>query len=279
MKLSTKKVISKILIYLIVILGAITMLIPFLWMISTSLKSGPETIKIPPIWIPKVLRWSNYVAAWHAAPFDQYFINSIIVTVVTTLGQLFTSILAAFAFSKLKFWGKNIIFMIFLGTMMVPSEMLIIPNFVTLSRMHLINTYPALILPYLASFFTVFTLRQTFQAVPDQIYYAAKIDGASDWRFLWTILVPLSKSGITAVAVLQVISCWNAFMWPLIVTNSNTMRTLPVGLQAFTTDAGTTYQLLMAASTFVIIPMVILYLFLQKYIIAGISKSGSGLKG
>ncbi|MBU3851925.1 MAG: carbohydrate ABC transporter permease [Candidatus Paralactobacillus gallistercoris] len=277
MKLRTKQIISKILIYAIVILGAITMLIPFFWMISTSLKSGPETIKIPPIWIPKVFRWSNYVAAWHAAPFGQYFINSIIVTVVTTVGQLFTSILAAFAFSKLKFWGKNVIFMIFLGTMMIPSEMLIIPNFVTLSRMHLINTYPALILPYLASFFTVFTLRQAFQAVPDQIYYAAKIDGASDWRFLWKILVPLSKSSITAVTVLQVISCWNAFMWPLIVTNSNAMRTLPVGLQAFTTDAGTTYQLLMAASTFVIIPMVILYLFLQKYIIAGISKAG--LKG
>lgn len=277
MKLRTKQIISKILIYAIVILGAITMLIPFFWMISTSLKSGPETIKIPPIWIPKVFRWSNYVAAWHAAPFGQYFINSIIVTVVTTIGQLFTSILAAFAFSKLKFWGKNVIFMIFLGTMMIPSEMLIIPNFVTLSRMHLINTYPALILPYLASFFTVFTLRQAFQAVPEQIYYAAKIDGASDWRFLWKILVPLSKSSITAVTVLQVISCWNAFMWPLIVTNSNAMRTLPVGLQAFTTDAGTTYQLLMAASTFVIIPMVILYLFLQKYIIAGISKAG--LKG
>lgn len=277
MKLRTKQIISKILIYAIVILGAITMLIPFFWMISTSLKSGPETIKIPPIWIPKVFRWSNYVAAWHAAPFGQYFINSIIVTVVTTVGQLFTSILAAFAFSKLKFWGKNVIFMIFLGTMMIPSEMLIIPNFVTLSRMHLINTYPALILPYLASFFTVFTLRQAFQAVPEQIYYAAKIDGASDWRFLWKILVPLSKSSITAVTVLQVISCWNAFMWPLIVTNSNAMRTLPVGLQAFTTDAGTTYQLLMAASTFVIIPMVILYLFLQKYIIAGISKAG--LKG
>lgn len=279
MKSNTAKIINKTIIYIIITIGAITMLIPFLWMISTSLKTGPETIKLPPIWIPKSLQWINYVIAWHSAPFAQYFINSIIVTTLTTIGQLFTSILAAFAFSKLNFWGKNIIFMIFLGTMMVPSEMLIIPNFVTLSRMHLINTYPALILPYLASFFTVFTLKQTFQVVPNQLYYAAKIDGASDWRFLWTILVPLSKSGITAVTVLQVISCWNAFMWPLIVTNTDNMRTLPVGLQAFTTNAGTTYQLLMAASTFVIIPMIILYLFLQKYIIAGISKSGSGVKG
>ena len=271
------KKLSKVLLYLIVILGAITMLIPFLWMISTSLKTAPETIAVPPIWIPKALQWSNYVKAWNDAPFGQYFINSIIVTLVTTVGQLFTSILAAFAFSRLKFYGKNILFIIFLGTMMIPGEMLIIPNFVTLSHLGQIDHYGALILPWLASFFTVFTLRQTFQSTPDQIYYAAKIDGASDWKYLWQVLVPMSKSTITAVTVLQVIGSWNAFMWPLIVTNSDKMRTLPVGLQAFTTDAGTQYQLLMAASTFVIIPMVILYIFLQKYIIAGISKAG--LKG
>ena len=271
------KKISKILLYLIVILGAITMLIPFLWMISTSLKTAPETIAVPPIWIPKVLQWGNYVKAWNEAPFGQYFINSTIVTVITTVGQLFTSILAAFAFARLKFYGKNLLFIIFLGTMMIPGEMLIIPNFVTLSHLGQIDHYGALILPWLASFFTVFTLRQTFQSTPNQIYYAAKIDGASDWKYLWQVLVPMSKSTITAVTVLQVIGSWNAFMWPLIVTNSDKMRTLPVGLQAFTPDAGTQYQLLMAASTFVIIPMVVLYIFLQKYIIAGISKAG--LKG
>ncbi|MHA3065699.1 carbohydrate ABC transporter permease [Lacticaseibacillus saniviri] len=271
------KKISKVLLYLIVTLGAITMLIPFLWMISTSLKTAPETIKVPPIWIPKKLQWGNYITAWNQAPFARYFLNSVIVTTITTAGQLFTSILAAFAFARLKFWGKNILFVIFLGTMMIPGEMLIIPNFVTLSHLGQINQYGALIIPWLASFFTVFTLRQTFQSTPDQIYYAAKIDGASDWRYLWTVLVPMSKSTITAVTVLEVIGSWNSFMWPLIVTNTENMRTLPVGLQAFTTDAGTAYQLLMAASTFVIIPMVILYIFLQKYIIAGISKAG--LKG
>ncbi|MFD1429690.1 MULTISPECIES: carbohydrate ABC transporter permease [Lacticaseibacillus] len=271
------KKLSKVIIYVLLSVGAITMLVPFIWMVSTSLKTGPETIKVPPIWIPKVLQWGNYIKAWNAAPFAQYFINSVVVTVVTTVGQLFTSILAAFAFSRLQFYGKNLLFMIFLGTMMIPGEMLIIPNFVTLSKLGMIDHYAALIVPWLASFFTVFTLRQTFQATPDQIYYAAKIDGASDWKYLWTVLVPMSKSTITAVTVLAVIGSWNSFMWPLIATNSENMRTLPVGLQAFTTDSGTTYELLMAASTFVIIPMVILYMFLQKYIIAGISKAG--LKG
>ncbi|WP_125704836.1 carbohydrate ABC transporter permease [Lacticaseibacillus daqingensis] len=271
------KKLSKILLYAIVTLGAITMLIPFLWMLSTSLKTAPETIKVPPIWIPKSLQWGNYIKAWSEAPFARYFVNSVVVTSVTTVGQLFTSILAAFAFARLKFFGKNLIFVIFLGTMMIPGEMLIIPNFVTLSKLGMIDHYAALIVPWLASFFTVFTLRQAFQSTPEQIYYAAKMDGATDWKYLWTVLVPMSKSTITAVTVLQVIGSWNAFMWPLIVTNTETMRTLPVGLQAFTTDAGTEYQLLMAASTFVIIPMVILYMFLQKYIIAGISKAG--LKG
>ncbi|ERL66239.1 carbohydrate ABC transporter permease [Schleiferilactobacillus shenzhenensis] len=271
------KKVASVLRYLILTLGAIIMILPFFWMLSTSLKTQPETIQLPPVWIPKSLQWGNYVEAFKAAPFGRYFVNSVIVTVVTTIGQLFTSILAAFAFSKLRFWGRNLLFMIFLGTMMIPGEMLIIPNFVTLSNMHLVNTYGALILPWLASFFTVFTLRQTFNSVSDQTYYAAKIDGASDWKFLWHILVPMSKSTITAVTVLQVIGSWNSFMWPLIVTNDENMRTLPVGLQAFTTDAGTNFALLMAASTFVIIPMVVVYIFLQKYIIAGISNSG--LKG
>lgn len=272
-----KKNFAKVLIYIILTLGAITMLIPFLWMLSTSLKSAPEAITIPPTWIPKVFRFDNYSKALNAAPFAQYFVNSVIVTLITTLGQLLTSILAAFAFARLRFFGKNILFIIFLSTMMVPIEMLIIPNFVTLSNLRLTNSYAALILPWLASFFAVFTLKQSFQSIPDELYYAAKVDGTSDWQFLWQILVPLSKSSLVAISILQVIGSWNSFMWPLIVTNEERFRTLPVGLQAFTTDAGTDYELLMAASTFVIIPMVLLYLVLQKYIIAGISKSG--LKG
>ena len=139
------------------------------------------------------------------------------------------------------------------------------------------NTYWALIIPWLASVFSIFTLKQSFQSVPDELYYAAKTDGASDWRFLWEMMVPLSKSSIVAVVILKVIGSWNSFMWPLIVTNDTAMRTLPVGLQAFTTEAGTKFELLMAASTLVVIPMVVIYLLLQKHIIQGISRSG--LKG
>ncbi|WP_057754418.1 carbohydrate ABC transporter permease [Weissella kandleri] len=272
-----KKTIKQVVVYGLLSLGAITMLLPFFWMISTAFKTGFESLQTPVTWWPKHLVWENWVNAWYAAPFLRYLINSVIVAAVTTVGQIFTAILAAFAFSKLNFAGKNLLFTILLATMMVPVEMLIIPNFVTLSQFHLINTYGALILPWLGSFFAVFTLRQSFNTIPDQLYYAARIDGASDWQFLWSVLVPNAKSSITAIGLLQVIGSWNSFMWPLIVTNSETMRTLPVGLQAFSTDSGINYPELMAASTFVILPMALLYICFNKYVVAGISNNG--LKG
>ena len=139
----------------------------------------------------------------------------------------------------------------------------------------MINTYASLFLPFLASIFSIYILKQAFEAVPDEIYYAAKVDGCSDWRYLWTIMVPLAKSSIVSISILSIIGSWNSFMWPLIVTTEQSMRTLPVGLQAFTTEAGTQFELLMAASTIVVIPMVIIYLFLQKYIIEGLASGGS----
>ncbi|MEC6748408.1 carbohydrate ABC transporter permease [Marinilactibacillus sp. XAAS-LB27] len=253
------------------------MLIPFLWMISTSLKSPAEAVSMPPVWIPQVFRIENFRRAFEVAPFGRYFLNSVLITSISTLGELLTTILAAFAFSKMNFYGKNILFTILIATMMVPGELMIIPNYLTISRLGLMNTYAAMILPYVASVFSVFMLKQNFESVPNELYYAAKVDGSSDFKFLWTILVPLSKSAIVAVMILKIIGSWNSFMWPLIVTNDRLLRPLPVGLQAFTTEAGTQYELLMAASAIVVAPMVIIYLFLQRYIIMGVSKSG--LKG
>ena len=158
---------------------------------------------------------------------------------------------------------------------MVPGELLIIPNFVTLANLDWINTYMALIVPWLASVLSVFIVKQRFESISDNLYYAAKIDGCSDFRFLWQVLVPLSRSSIITMVVLKVIGSWNAFLWPLLVTNDTEMRTLPVGLQAFTTEAGTRFELLMAASTFVIVPMIVFYMIFQKYIIKGIANTGT----
>ncbi|MDR2661086.1 MAG: carbohydrate ABC transporter permease [Lactobacillaceae bacterium] len=260
--------------YLFLIIGAFTMLFPFFWMISTSLKNQYEAIKIPPIIWPKQLQFSNWAEAWNAAPFIRYFINSVSVAFITTTAQIITAILAAFAFSKMIFYGKNFIFLILLGTMMVPFEMVLVPNFVTLSNLGMIDTYWALIVPWMANFFAVYTMRQAFAGIPDQLYYAAKVDGASDWQYLWKVLVPNSRSSITAIALIQVIASWNSFMWPLIVTNSTNLRTLPVGLQAFKSDAGVQYPELMAASTFVILPVAILYFVFNKYIVDGFTDTG-----
>lgn len=271
----TKNKFSKILIYILLALGAITMLLPFFWMVSTSLKTAGEAVAMPPIWLSNNLQFGNYEQALEAAPFGRYFINSVIVTLASTAGELLTTILAAFAFARLEFYGKNVLFVLLISTMMVPGELLIIPNFITLSNWDLINTYASLFLPFLASIFSIYILKEAFEAIPDEIYYAAKVDGSSDWRYLWTVMVPMSKSSIVSIAILAIIGSWNSFMWPLIVTTEQSMRVLPVGLQAFTTEAGTQFELLMAASTIVVVPMIIVYIFLQKYIIEGLASGGS----
>lgn len=261
--------------HILLFIGGLTMILPFYWMLATSLKSPADAVAMPPVWLPIPPHISNYFRALQVAPFGRYLVNSLIVTGLSTLGEAITSILGAFAFSRLNFRGKNVLFTAILATMMVPGELLIIPNFVTLSRLNWINTYMALIVPWIASAFSVFQLKQRFESISDELYYSAKIDGCSDFNFLWQILVPMSQSSIITMIILKVIASWNDFMWPLLVTNEQEMRTLPVGLQAFTTESGTNFELLMAASALVIIPMVVFYLIFQKYIVKGISTTGT----
>ncbi|KMY52163.1 ABC transporter permease [Peribacillus loiseleuriae] len=250
------------------------MILPFVWMISTSLKAPNEVMIMPPKWIPDIFHWDNYVTAWTMAPFARYTLNSLVVVIASTIGELITTILAAYAFSRINFYGRDIAFAVLLGTMMVPGEVLLIPNFVTLANLGWIDQYEALIIPWLASIFSIFLLRQFFLSIPKELSFAAKIDGCSDFRFLWSIMVPLAKPALITIALLKAIGSWNAFLWPLIVTSSENMRTLPVGLTSFSTDAGTMYELLMAASTMIILPMIILYIILQKYIIEGVARAG-----
>ncbi|WP_206528036.1 carbohydrate ABC transporter permease [Marinitoga sp. 38H-ov] len=221
--------------------------------------------------------FQNYVDAWNAAPFSKYYINTVFMATSTTILEIIFAAMAAFAFAKLEFWGKNFIFTLFLATMMVPGEVMLVPNFITISKFKWLDTYYALIIPWVVSVFAIFLLRQQFMTIPNDLWDAAKIDGSSSWRFLWTVMVPLSKPALITGALLKFVGSWNAFLWVLIVTKSPEMRTLAVGLQTFTTESGTMYNLLMAASTFSIIPIIILFIFMQKYFVAGIARSG--LKG
>ncbi len=218
--------------------------------------------------------FQNYVDAWHAAPFGRYYINTVFVATTTTILEVIVASMAAFAFSVLSFKGRDFLFGIFVATMMVPGEVLLVPNYITISKFGWIDTYYALIIPWIVSVFAIFLIRQYFLTLPRELYDAAKIDGCSNWRYLWQIAVPLSKPVIITGALLKFVGSWNAFLWVLIVTNDPKYRTLPVGLYTFRGEAGDIYNQLMAAATFSILPVIILFLFAQKHFIRGIARTG-----
>ena len=264
----------RVFLYVILVASCIIMLFPFFWMVSTSFKTESEALRIPPQWIPARLQWQNYVLAWNAAPFGRYFFNSFFMAITTTIGEVITTILAAYAFAKMKFFGKNKVFGILLATMMIPGQMLLLPNYVTIARLGWLDKYQALIIPWLVSVFGIFLLRQFFRGIPDELLDAAKIDGCSRLRFLFTIAVPLSKPAIFTVALFKFLGSWNSFTWVLIMTNSVNMRTVPVGLRVFSSEIGTAYEQLMAASVLAIIPVLVLFFFTQKQFIQGVARTG-----
>ena len=270
-------IIATVLKYAVLILGAIFTVLPFIWMILSSLKTPAELNQVPPVFFPSEPQWSNYKDAWAAAPFAKYFVNTLIVTLCTTAGVLVTTVLSAFAFSRLNFPGKKTVFSLFLATLMIPGEMLIITNFETITKLHWIDTYKAMIVPWVSSAFYIYLLTRFFMQVPESLYLAAKVDKCSDFKYMIKIMVPMNKQAIFSIAILNIISSWNAFLWPLLVTNSKEMRVLSTGLVSFQTDAGSSTELIMAASCMLVLPIIIIYLFLRKYIIEGVTRGG--LKG
>lgn len=260
----------------IVILALIT-LFPFIYMILGSLMTFQEATSIPPTLFPEKLQFENYVEAFKKAPFARYFINTLFTSIVTTLGTLFTTILAAFAFTKLQFKGKTVVSLVLAALLMVPYEITVFTNYQTIAKFGMINTYWALTIPHMASIFYIFYLRGYLEGIPMSYYNAAKVDGCSDWEFIWRVLVPISKPALFTMGILSFISGWNSFLWPILVTNSKEMRLISNGLSAFASESGTAVQLQMAASTFAIVPILVLYLIFRNQIMRGVSRSG--LKG
>lgn len=224
----------------------------------------------------------NFRRAWHRPEeasrgqvnFMTYFIVSIATSLMATMGTLFTSALAAFAFARLTFWGKDAFFYIVLATMMVPGQVLLIPNFLILSNLGLLDTYAALVVPWLASVFTIFLMRQFFMTIPEDLWDAARIDGASRFRYLWQVVVPLSVPVFITAGIFDFLNNWNSLLWPLIVTSTPAKRTLMVGLQNLSEDAGMDYHILMAASTLTVMPVVIMFFVLQRFFVEGIARTG-----
>lgn len=262
------------LLYVVLIFGAVIMAFPFYWMLTTAFKGLAESVAIPPTMWPTTWIWTNFVDAWHAAPFPRYFLNTVIMALGATLGTLITGVLAAYAFARMRFFGKDIIFMMFLATMMIPFEVTLIPDFLIIRTLHWYNTYTALIVPWTASVFSIFLLRQFFMSLPKELYEATILDGGTHFQFLYRVAIPLAIPALITVAIFSFLGSWNSLLWPLIVTSSPQLRPIQVGLSAFQGEAGSYYNLLMAGATLAILPIVILFLIAQKQFVEGIARSG-----
>lgn len=271
---------NRALIYAFLIAGSVTMVVPFFWMISTSLKSYSSifVFNINDIkWLPSPVYWNNYIDVWKVVPFARFYLNSIFVCVAVTLIQVATSALAAYSFSRLKFPGREKIFFAYLATMMIPGSVTMIPVFVLMRMFGWIDTYKALIVPAAFSAYGTFMLRQFFMTIPRDLEDAAKIDGCNYWGIFRKVILPLSKTALATLTIFVALGNWVSFMWPLLVTNSQEFRTLPVGLAYFQElyqYAQPEWGLLMAGSLITTVPVIIMFLFGQKFFVEGIKLQG-----
>lgn len=258
--------------YIVLVLGAVSMLFPFFWMLMTSFMSSSQIFSDSTNFIPHPFIFDNYIAITHKIPVFRYFVNSVVVAVVTTFGQVFISALAGYSFARLNFKGRDFLFFVFLVTMMVPPQVNIIPLFFLMKQFGWIDTYQGLILPGLFGGFGVFLMRQWFRGLPKNLEDAAKIDGCNYFQIFFKIALPLGMPALATLAVFTFITSWNSFMWPLIITNSESMRTMPVGLAIFkgsfreTTEWGE----LTACAVIAVIPVIVAFLAGQKYLIKGL---------
>lgn len=265
----------KLLTHVLLSAGAFISAMPFLWMVTTSLKPIGALYE-PPLLIPTHFEWSNYAQAWQAAPFLRFFINSAVMTVGIVLLQTLLSAMAGYAFARLRFPGRDVLFFLVLGTMMIPFPVTLIPNFLTVAQLGWLDSYQALIIPRAVSAFAIFLFRQFFLGIPRELEEAALLDGANRFVTFWRIVLPLSTPVMAASAIFSFLFAWNDFLWPLIVTNSTDLRPIQLGLATFQGQYGTFWTLLMAATVLATIPAIGAFLAAQSRFIEGIT--GTGLK-
>jgi multiple sugar transport system permease protein len=266
------------LLYAVVGLSAFLMVFPFLWLLSTSLKSDGEALMIPPVWIPNPILWENYQRAWEALPFGRAYLNSIYIAILVTLVQLLTCAMAAYGFARIRFWGRDVIFVLFLATLMVPFQVTLVPSFILFKQIAWVNTHlPLLVPPMLTNAFGVFLLRQFIMTLPLELEEAAVMDGANRAHLFGLITLPLIGPGLAALGIFTFLGTWNAFLAPLIFLNSSELFTVPILLNSFRGLYNTAWPLVMAASAISVIPVLVVYVALQQYFIQGIALTG--LKG
>lgn len=271
-RMTWQQVAGKALAYLIMLVVVLMIGIPIYQLFITAFKTNREVYTIPPTWIPMAPTFDNFAGAWHTAPFGQFYINSLITTSVTTAAKMANAVLCGYAFAYLRFPGRTAVFLFVLGALMIPEEVTVLPNYLTVARLGWVNTYAGLLVPTFASAFGTFLMRQHFLSLPGEVLDAARVDGAGHTRILWDIVLPMSRPVVITLLMLTIVQRWNDFFWPLIVTNSSNMRTLAIGIfYLFTQEGLTEWGVVMAGTTFVVVPIIVLYLFVQRYIVEGIA--------
>lgn len=273
-----KRVLKDIVLYLILTFFALFTLIPFYWMISTALKTSEELVLVPTTFYPHQIDWTSFksVFAGENSILIRYMFNTILVGCATTVISVCITVLAAFAFARLSFKGRDLIFALLLATMMIPGEMMIITNFTTVAAWGWLDSYTALIIPFTASVFYTFFLRQNFKQIPDELYYAAKVDGNSDFMYLFKVMIPIAKPSIITITILSMIGSWNAYIWPRTVSQAETMKLVTDGIMSlFSSEVGENVDnQIMAAATVVSIPLLLAFIIFKKYIMRGVSRAG-----
>ncbi|QGQ95598.1 carbohydrate ABC transporter permease [Paenibacillus psychroresistens] len=278
LKGKTRPMLIKIVLTILMAGFAILMILPYIWMISTSFKVNGEVFIYPIEWVPKHWNFDNYKQVWTGPnPFYTYYINSIKITAITVVGNLLTSAMAGYAFAKINFKGRHWLFLMYLSTMMIPSQVLLVPRFILFDWMKLINTQYSLILPGLFTVFGTFLMRQFFSTLPNELLEAARVDGAGYWRTFWQICLPLTKPAFVTLLILTFTWHWNDYENPLIFLRDKSLYTIPLGLTNYVEENGTNYVLTMAASVSALVPLLIIVVICQKWFVEGIASTG--LKG
>lgn len=273
----TNRIVGKVVIYILLLLIAFLMLIPFVWMLSASLKLNKDVFSFPIQWIPANPRWRNYVDIWTKIPLLTFIKNTAKLTIIVTLLQLFTSSFAAYAFAKLHFKGKNVLFLGYIATIAVPWQAYMVPQFMMMKSWGLNNTHLAIICLQAFSAFGVFMMKQFYEGIPTDLCEAARIDGLSEYGIWLKIMLPLSKPAISTLTIITFVNTWNDFLGPLIYLTKNELKTIQIGLRMFISQYSAEYGLIMAASVIALIPVLIIFLSLQKYFVQGVASTG--LKG
>jgi multiple sugar transport system permease protein len=251
-------------------------LTPFIWALLTALKPADEVFSTPPKPLGTRIVWSNFADAWNYLPFGRFMVNGLVVSVAGTSVVLVSSTLAAYAFARLAFRGRDRIFLLYLSTLMIPQEVLVVPMFILMQQLGWVNSYAALVLPWAFTAFGTFLLRQFFFGIPRELEEAAMVDGAGRLRVLLQIIVPIAKPALAVLAVFTFIAYWNSFLWPLIIVNTSDMATVPLGLDMFRGQQGSQWHLMMAASMISMLPSIVMLLLLQRYLVRGIALTGMG---